>query len=92
MVGRFFACPGSKTKGKTKRVENFFATCLDGGSIPPGSTKKRGRLEVSEKKSCSLPLSVFEPSLANENAPPPNQDYPGNKRRIMPSKPPHGFP
>ena len=42
MVGRFFACPGSKTKGKTKRVENFFATCLDGGSIPPGSTKKEG--------------------------------------------------
>ena len=41
MVGRFFACPGSKTKGKTKRVENFFATCLDGGSIPPGSTGLR---------------------------------------------------
>lgn len=36
-----FASPATKTKGKAKRVETFFATCLDGGSIPPGSTKKR---------------------------------------------------
>ncbi len=38
-----FASLATQIKGKAKRVENFFATCLDGGSIPPGSTqKKRG--------------------------------------------------
>lgn len=87
MVGKFFACPGSKTKGKTKRVENFFATCLDGGSIPPGSTKKEGDWKFL-KRNLQSPSFRIRENLTNANARRQIKIAPaitGNKRRIMPS-------